>query len=154
GYFPCAPKRPSMAFSFRLLELISLHSLHVAPNTTAWAATLENFWDRRGFTIPEKRAFRRRLGNALQWYQVMLNQKDHIVSLAVTGPVRAEDALPDGGPARAEDVPSDGGPADAPPVGGPARAEDAPPDEGTARRQRPSEYLRKRCHICFGGKRP
>ncbi|EJD40662.1 hypothetical protein AURDEDRAFT_31976, partial [Auricularia subglabra TFB-10046 SS5] len=43
GYFPCAPKAPSMAFSFALLELISIHSLHVSPNVTAWAETLEKF---------------------------------------------------------------------------------------------------------------
>lgn len=54
GYFPSAPVRPSVAFSVRLLELISVHSLNVAPNITAWATTLESFWARRGFTIDER----------------------------------------------------------------------------------------------------
>lgn len=48
GYFPCAPKSPSMAFSTALLEFISIHSLNVAPNSTAWSHTLETFWSRRG----------------------------------------------------------------------------------------------------------
>ncbi|KZV91907.1 hypothetical protein EXIGLDRAFT_586847, partial [Exidia glandulosa HHB12029] len=43
GYFPCAPIRPSLAFNLRLLEFISIHSLNVAPNVTAWAMTLESF---------------------------------------------------------------------------------------------------------------
>lgn len=47
GYFPCAPKRPSLAFSIRLLEFISIHSLNVAPNITAWGASLQRFWARR-----------------------------------------------------------------------------------------------------------
>lgn len=51
GYFPCAPIRPSLAFSLQLLELVSVHALNVAPNTTAWATTLETFWARRGFVV-------------------------------------------------------------------------------------------------------
>ncbi|KZV88481.1 hypothetical protein EXIGLDRAFT_583141, partial [Exidia glandulosa HHB12029] len=47
GYFPCAPMSPSMAFSLDLLEFISIHSLNVAPNSTAWSHTLEAFWARR-----------------------------------------------------------------------------------------------------------
>lgn len=48
GYFPSAPMSPSMAFSTALLEFISIHSLNVAPNSTAWSDTLETFWSRRG----------------------------------------------------------------------------------------------------------
>lgn len=39
-----------MAFSMALLEFISIHSLNVAPNSTAWSDTLETFWSRRGAT--------------------------------------------------------------------------------------------------------
>lgn len=48
GYFPSAPLRPTLAFSVRVLEFISLHSLNVAPNVTAWADTLQQYWARRG----------------------------------------------------------------------------------------------------------
>ncbi|EJD43482.1 hypothetical protein AURDEDRAFT_66435, partial [Auricularia subglabra TFB-10046 SS5] len=85
GYFPCAPKRPSMAFDCRLLEFISLHSLHVAPNNTAWATTLESFWARRGYAVDESRAFRKRLGNAIHWYQVLQNRKDALVRSSLEG---------------------------------------------------------------------
>lgn len=50
GYFPCAPKRPSLAFKIRLLEFIGIHTLNVAPNITAWATSLQQFWARRGYT--------------------------------------------------------------------------------------------------------
>lgn len=224
GYFPCAPKRPSLAFSFRLLELISLHSLHVAPNVTAWAATLEKFWDRRGYLIREKRAFRRRLGNALQWYQVLLNRKDHVISTAIlpyrstsgerkrvhraqddgdqrpskrprlsddvagqherrdnsedsrhehlaqdrpnsstssTKDERKDDEAPraPGGSnthaasQASDNVSANRGRGEASPAPGPS-VESVPSHTEGAAPRRPHEYLRKRCHLCYGGKRP
>ncbi|EJD44914.1 hypothetical protein AURDEDRAFT_64927 [Auricularia subglabra TFB-10046 SS5] len=87
GYFPCAPKCPSMAFSVTLLDFISIHSLNVSPNTTAWSDTLETFWARRG---PFKRStgnIRKRLGMALTWYQVLDNRSEETVTAAVQGRV-------------------------------------------------------------------
>ncbi|KZV99877.1 hypothetical protein EXIGLDRAFT_605214, partial [Exidia glandulosa HHB12029] len=43
GYFPCAPRRPSLAFNLEMLEFITLHSMNVAPNVTAWATTLQQY---------------------------------------------------------------------------------------------------------------
>lgn len=54
GFFPCAPRRPTVAFSLRLLDFLSLHDLHVAPNVRAWASTLKIFWTRRGHVANEK----------------------------------------------------------------------------------------------------
>ncbi|EJD38583.1 hypothetical protein AURDEDRAFT_72046, partial [Auricularia subglabra TFB-10046 SS5] len=236
GYFPCAPKRPSMAFNLRLLELISLHSLHVAPNTTAWAATLEAFCDLQAGSLADQcfqRSFRRRLGNAIQWYQVLLNRTDGAISRAIsttraliscdfpgyrdgiagTKRTRTPDSLdrPRKRARFADDTADHGNEqhgaapcaaeGDAGGTAGevsqpacmliaifltvisavhPRRAcdrarrqrelrssegdvrqpRDAAPrgdgDSGNqeADRQRPSEHLRKRCHLCFGGRRP
>ncbi|EJD43333.1 hypothetical protein AURDEDRAFT_25598, partial [Auricularia subglabra TFB-10046 SS5] len=74
--FPCAPKRPSIAFSMPLLELISIHSLNVAPNSSAWAETLHMFWHRRAHMVDTSESLRKRLANALHWYQVLLNRVD------------------------------------------------------------------------------
>ncbi|KZV84459.1 hypothetical protein EXIGLDRAFT_573995, partial [Exidia glandulosa HHB12029] len=68
GYFPCAPRGPSVAFSTEVLDFISIHSLHVAPNTTAWAETLETFWRRRGQVSNYNGRLRKRLGSAISWY--------------------------------------------------------------------------------------
>ncbi|KZV84032.1 hypothetical protein EXIGLDRAFT_624856 [Exidia glandulosa HHB12029] len=54
GYFPCAPKRPSVAFSTRLVEFISIHSLNVAPNSTAWGASLQTMWARQGYVVEDR----------------------------------------------------------------------------------------------------
>lgn len=54
GFFPCAPRRPTVAFSLRLLEFMALHDLHVAPNVRAWASTLRAFWMRRGHVSNDK----------------------------------------------------------------------------------------------------
>ncbi|KZV80993.1 hypothetical protein EXIGLDRAFT_629243, partial [Exidia glandulosa HHB12029] len=75
GYFPCAPRAPSMAFSLGLLDFISIHSLNVAPNVTAWASTIETFWKRRGTT-----PIRKRLGSALTWFQALENRAEAYVS--------------------------------------------------------------------------
>ncbi|KAH7074040.1 hypothetical protein BKA62DRAFT_582179, partial [Auriculariales sp. MPI-PUGE-AT-0066] len=46
GFFPCAPVRPSMAFSFKLLTWFACMSLHIAPNLTAWSNALRAFWSK------------------------------------------------------------------------------------------------------------
>ncbi|KZV83385.1 hypothetical protein EXIGLDRAFT_595291, partial [Exidia glandulosa HHB12029] len=71
GYFPCAPKRPSLAFNLNVLEFITLHSHNVAPNVTAWATTLQQYWARRGVVANQGETFRKRLSTALKWYHVL-----------------------------------------------------------------------------------
>ncbi|EJD39758.1 hypothetical protein AURDEDRAFT_70898, partial [Auricularia subglabra TFB-10046 SS5] len=85
GYFPCAPKCPSMAFSTELLDFISIHSTHVAPNTTAWSQTLEGFWARRGPVRKMTGSLRKRLGMALTWYQVLDSRAEFFVTERLPG---------------------------------------------------------------------
>lgn len=90
-----------MAFSTALLEFITIHSLNVAPNSTAWSDTLETFWGRRG--VPSKHhvclplfntlqktntlqgRLRKRLSMALTWFQILDNQAEAYVSQVMQG---------------------------------------------------------------------
>lgn len=51
GFFPCAPVRPTMAFSIDLLEFITLQSRNGTPNITSWAESLEEFWKERDYIL-------------------------------------------------------------------------------------------------------
>ncbi|KZV98603.1 hypothetical protein EXIGLDRAFT_606855, partial [Exidia glandulosa HHB12029] len=124
-----------------LLELISIHALNVAPNITAWAATLESYWSRRGFTIQERRAFRTRLGNAVHWYQVLLNQRDGVVTAAV-------DESPSTRAASSDDEDVDWTERET------TASTQAPESKASEHHSRPSDFLRQRCPLCFGGQRP
>ncbi|KZV81541.1 hypothetical protein EXIGLDRAFT_568755, partial [Exidia glandulosa HHB12029] len=153
--FPCAPKRPSLAFSMRILEFIALHSLNVAPNVTAWAATFQGYWDRRGYVVRETTAFRKRLANALHWYEVLLNEKEAAVEQSLTVVIEEPAATHD--TAENDDAASDTvrRRVDRSTPSSPHGADKAEDDDNNASRQdRPSEYLRRRCPICFGGLRP
>ncbi|KZV90036.1 hypothetical protein EXIGLDRAFT_771164 [Exidia glandulosa HHB12029] len=89
GYFPCAPKRPSLAFNLGMLEFITLHSTNVAPNVTAWATTLQQYWVRRHVVGNYGDTFRKRLGTALKWYQDL----DTRAELAVSQMLQAQSVL-------------------------------------------------------------
>ncbi|KZV98431.1 hypothetical protein EXIGLDRAFT_568177, partial [Exidia glandulosa HHB12029] len=144
--FPCAPKRPSVAFNIRLLEFISLHSLHVAPNTTAWATTLESFWAKRGYAMHEAPAFRKRLANAMHWFDALNNLKDAYVSHSI-------DVLGKSIVWSAEFTNSDQNTMQAPrtkPLSGSGSVQSSKNLRASAF-ARPSSYLRKRCPLCFGG---
>ncbi|EJD46689.1 hypothetical protein AURDEDRAFT_63001, partial [Auricularia subglabra TFB-10046 SS5] len=89
GYFPCAPRRPSIAYSIELLEFLTLHDLRVSPNATAWSSTLQEFWQRRGCQVDEKTQSRKRLSNTIQWYTVLLDRVEAHVDAAVKGQTAA-----------------------------------------------------------------
>lgn len=92
-----------MGFSLELLEFISIHSLNVAPNSTAWAETLEAFWARKD-TLQRLKVcrvildrysplianahqghLRKRLAMALTWYQVLENRAEVYVTHQLGG---------------------------------------------------------------------
>ncbi|KAJ7040146.1 hypothetical protein C8F04DRAFT_1254304 [Mycena alexandri] len=62
GVFGCAPVAPSLAVDMRVLEFARNLFLHVAPNNTAFSATLEG------------NSLRRRFGNTLMWYTHAYNR--------------------------------------------------------------------------------
>ncbi|KAJ7080149.1 hypothetical protein B0H15DRAFT_953635 [Mycena belliarum] len=68
GAFPCAPILPSLAVDLRVLEFAKNLFLQIAPNTTAFATTLEQCLGSMGFQLQHQYSLRRRFGNCLQWY--------------------------------------------------------------------------------------
>ncbi|KDQ11852.1 hypothetical protein BOTBODRAFT_113727 [Botryobasidium botryosum FD-172 SS1] len=212
GFFPCAPSRPTIAFHLDLLQLVTLQLRNGVPNITAWAETLDAFWRDRGFIIPFEGTLRRRLANALQWYQFLVHQANALVTksadISPTSPKSSSDTeglSPPPTPLNAASLPllsrlpSSSAPTTLPsaPPGPPslatpaspldhtrsndgsagtADASPSPPGLGhtstnTARPvfgppppllrpdddnndEHPSAYLRARCPLCFGGRRP
>ncbi|KDQ13386.1 hypothetical protein BOTBODRAFT_111622 [Botryobasidium botryosum FD-172 SS1] len=175
GYFPCAPARPSMAFHLDLLDFISIHAHNAAPNTAAWAETLEAFWKERSYILPSDDSLRRRLGTALQWYQVLVHRVRTLVSEVSKAPPPPASAPPLANTSSLGDTPPE---ANAPPPTSPPPPTIAPlpsastqpsagarppantpppksgPTPGPKALDRPSEYLRSCCPLCFGGARP
>ncbi|PPQ86278.1 hypothetical protein CVT26_004524, partial [Gymnopilus dilepis] len=170
GLFPCAPFRPSLAVDLNMLEFARGLFQNLAPNTTAWAETLEEFLDNRGFKLKTKDTLRIRFGNALQWYATLQDTKNlklaevlngirqsayegryldkHSGALkAMQGIDPADDEGSRGGVGCSSSSPgSDDGHSD--PGSGHGHNDPGSGDDY----ERPSEYLRQRCLLCFGGK--
>ncbi|THU94400.1 hypothetical protein K435DRAFT_820010 [Dendrothele bispora CBS 962.96] len=185
GLFPCAPVYPTMAVDLRMLDFVTRLFLRVAPNHTAWCATVADYLRCQGYKLQGQvqgwDPLRCRFGNTLQWYnslqaeaQVRLNSllqhtrnqfrepspspnTEILDHRATVTEVEDEDYQRQRGP----DYTS--GPYDIELTEGDASThrtarkrshesddnsehpeEDVPLD-------RPSEYLRSRCPICFGG---
>ncbi|KDQ13392.1 hypothetical protein BOTBODRAFT_133638, partial [Botryobasidium botryosum FD-172 SS1] len=177
GFFPCAPLRPSMAFRLNLLELITLQGRNGAPNITAWAETLVQFLGKRRFLVPFQDSLRRRLANAVHWYQVLDCRAQAIVTDAIAEasdmpldstpthePTPTAQAAPDAATTTSGSIPALPGAdvtnqdprspsADAVPPSAPSRSDAPPQTSGPGVRTRPSAYLRGCCPLCFGGNR-
>ncbi|KAJ7727054.1 hypothetical protein B0H16DRAFT_1331768 [Mycena metata] len=74
GLFGCAPVAPSLAVDMRVLEFARNLFLHVAPNNTAFCATLEGVLAAMGFQLEHQNSLRRRFGNTLMWYTHAYNR--------------------------------------------------------------------------------
>ncbi|KII86537.1 hypothetical protein PLICRDRAFT_78128, partial [Plicaturopsis crispa FD-325 SS-3] len=150
-----------------LLEFVQNLFVRMPPNTTAWCDTLEAFLGNRGYKLTTRDSIRRRFGNALQWYGCLVNQ----TRLAVDGALEKERETmlakeKNSGRVDDEDdnnsVPASSDTADMSPFPGidseeegseqRQRGNDEDDKEEGSKGARPSEYLRKRCPLCFGGK--
>ncbi|KAJ3792782.1 hypothetical protein GGU11DRAFT_653413, partial [Lentinula aff. detonsa] len=132
GLFPCAPLYPSLAVDLRVLDFARRLFLRISPNTTAWSETLEEFLHSQGFQMKGEDPLRRQFGNALHWYD----------SLQIAT-AKSVDSLP---PAASNSEDEDEEGSEGSPKHHRSANFSAPP------RTRPSEYLRARCPLCFGGK--
>ncbi|KAJ3714856.1 hypothetical protein C8R42DRAFT_590975 [Lentinula raphanica] len=141
--FGCAPLYPSLAVDIRVLDFVDRLYLRISPNNTALSDTLEDFLKSQGFHLKGQDPLRRRFSNALQWYNTLVqvstyyidrvveeDRDQHLVALGRSSSVT--DSI-DNAPSRQVEEE------------GPARSEDEPT------RDRPSDYLRRRCPLCFGG---
>ncbi|EIN08542.1 hypothetical protein PUNSTDRAFT_33929, partial [Punctularia strigosozonata HHB-11173 SS5] len=168
GLFPCAPQAPSVAFDLNMLELVATLFVNTAPNVTAWATTLESFLSVRNYKLTTRNSLRRRFGNALNWYNYLIDHVRTCTSSAVELSrhillqQQEEEAL-NGCQSkslslrpRITEEPHHNGPRSQSDLPG-GRCYDKEEREGQLadrnipRGNRPSAYLRSRCVLCFGG---
>ncbi|KAF7353564.1 hypothetical protein MSAN_01546700 [Mycena sanguinolenta] len=74
GLFPSAPRRPTFAADIRVLEFARNLFGRIAPNNTAWTATLESFLRDLGFSLDNEGSMRRMFASSLEWYTHLRNQ--------------------------------------------------------------------------------
>ncbi|KAJ7083561.1 hypothetical protein C8R44DRAFT_753418 [Mycena epipterygia] len=77
GLFPSAPWRPTLAVDARVLQLVMDLFVRIAPNNTAWSATLETFLEGLGFTLTNEGSLRRLFASCLEWYTHLRHRVDH-----------------------------------------------------------------------------
>ncbi|KDR79080.1 hypothetical protein GALMADRAFT_136978 [Galerina marginata CBS 339.88] len=151
GLFPCAPLEPTLAVDLNVLDFARSLFANAAPNTTAWCETLEGFLSSKNFKLTTRDSLRGRFGNALLWYATLTDTKNLLMRdylNKMRGAVLSMDDEDD----VAEDVHYE-------PQS--LREETTEPQPGDVEEEynknkdfhpnRPSEYLRERCPLCFGG---
>ncbi|KAE9387085.1 hypothetical protein BT96DRAFT_1005472 [Gymnopus androsaceus JB14] len=134
GLFGCAPLRPSLAVDLRVLDFVTRLFLRISPNNTTVCNTIEDFLKSQGYQLrgqdPFPSAFCKRFIVAV----VDDTEDDHLANNTPAGsgsqPLRPLSMMK-----MINDL----------------VREVAEIAQGEAR-TRPSDYLRARCPICFGGK--
>ncbi|EDR05524.1 uncharacterized protein LACBIDRAFT_302739 [Laccaria bicolor S238N-H82] len=122
-----------------MLEFVNELFVNAAPNTTAWCETLESFLGNWRYKLAARDSLCCRFGNAMQWYATLIDCKnlriqDYLdqVRLSLTQP---SDDNEDVEMESADDFEN--------------QSHSASPEPKQL--ERPSEYLRARCPLCFGG---
>ncbi|EDR08566.1 uncharacterized protein LACBIDRAFT_327110 [Laccaria bicolor S238N-H82] len=136
GFFPCAPINPSLAVDLNMLEFVNELFVNAAPNTTAWCETLEAFLGNRRYKLTTRNSLRRRFGSAMQWYATLIDKKNLLVNNYLDD-MRSSIKVSDENMEMADE-------------------DNIEIDEdmhtAAPNLERPSDYLRGRCPLCFGGK--
>ncbi|GBE84392.1 hypothetical protein SCP_0603710 [Sparassis crispa] len=118
---------------------------------------LEYFLGERGYKLTTRDSLHRRFGNALLWYSNLVNATDrHIQSILERArPPPLRDASTPPAAERAERLPTFQASNDAEegiePDPENVQQPEGTPFSGASHGERPSEYLRARCPLCFGG---
>ncbi|KIJ61161.1 hypothetical protein HYDPIDRAFT_31671 [Hydnomerulius pinastri MD-312] len=137
GLFACAPIAPSLAMDLRLLHSVKTLFVRLTPNTTAWCEALAVFLQERGYGLTTQNNLRRRFSNAYHWYCMLVMHNYDLVS----GIINASRLQSSGDQAEDSDRALEE-------EDEPVPHEDANIPRGL---QHPSDYLRSRCPLCFGG---
>ncbi|KAJ7883156.1 hypothetical protein B0H14DRAFT_3750115 [Mycena olivaceomarginata] len=159
---------PSLAVDLRVLEFAFKLFLNVAPNHTAFSTTLETVLSTMGYQLNRQNTLLRRFGNALTWYGHLRNRSKAYYRAALekmrtipppTGEMPHTDHSPSrspspGLPPRTPSRSERGSPANPPRLRKRGRSprpdRPDPPFPDPLPRSCPSEYLRRRCPLCFG----
>ncbi|KAK1235898.1 hypothetical protein PQX77_000860 [Marasmius sp. AFHP31] len=132
----------------KLLEFVTGLFVRIAPNQTAFCGALEEFLASRGYRLVGEDPLRRRFSNALEWYNAMQDMVDVQLDDLVTSQRPGHAVQPN----HTDNLPSV--------PESPEGSEDndshvkRPRKEPNEPLTRPSDYLRSRCPLCFGGKFP
>ena len=162
GLFPASPLRPTLAVDLNMLHFANELFVRSPPNTTAWCDSLEAFLGSHTYKLESKDAIRRRFGNALQWYGNLIAQKELLIS-GVINEGRLKCLAEAGSPLESDDIEREDENYEPPPSSSPTSVADEASNDshesqnttnGESDLQRPSEYLQKRCPLCFGGDNP
>ncbi|KAJ8469462.1 hypothetical protein ONZ45_g16881 [Pleurotus djamor] len=100
GLFPCSPVRPNLAVSIQMLEFHRCLFEKALDSVNAFVGGLNNFYLQRGFTLSGTKGdqmtdpFRRAMGQAIQWHDVMLSQIERETRDAISQGDNAVRALP------------------------------------------------------------
>ncbi|KAI6004876.1 hypothetical protein EDD15DRAFT_2384749 [Pisolithus albus] len=121
GFFPCAPLGPTLAVSLPVLSLVRQLFMHTPLNISAWSESLEAYLGGMGYEVDTKGGIRRRFGNAYHWYCILEISLEEYIQQCLQG-----------------SAPSPSGPC-------PGLSSFQDP----CSKKWPSEYLRKRCPLCF-----
>ncbi|KAL0571743.1 hypothetical protein V5O48_010214 [Marasmius crinis-equi] len=172
GLFPSAPTHPTLAVDIRVLEFVKGLFLRVAPNHRAWCDTVTEFLGAQGYRMQGQDPLRRRFSNALQWFSSLKHATKSLVNQILS---ECRDMKPSESTEDHHPLPPDSSPPSSRPTS-PLRSSSPQPsdtenddistppeaDEWARKRarvdderlpplDRPSEYLRSRCPLCFGG---
>ncbi|TFK60259.1 hypothetical protein BDN72DRAFT_779639 [Pluteus cervinus] len=167
GYFPCSPVHPTLAIDVRVLEFVVRLFSELAPNHTAWTQAMEGFLSSMGHKLEGENSLRRRFQNAFRWYTHLKATIEHDINAKID---QTHYTTIDNGvlhtPPQTPSVPSshpertDSTTSQLPSTtlsSSKRRAADDfldSPFPEPQDRNRPSEYLRRRCPACFGGEYP
>ncbi|KAG6807735.1 hypothetical protein H0H92_006576 [Tricholoma furcatifolium] len=164
GFFACAPIFPSLAVELKVLDFASELFVNIAPNSTAWCKAAEKFLARRGYRLHTEGSLRKRFSNALVWYNALKDATDRFVEELLDIDREFIYHVRDGKSVTSDDF------YEIEPFSSPLLRRDN--NQSTARkasthqprrirpsnpfpepesRIRPSNHLRSRCPLCFGG---
>ncbi|KAJ3725522.1 hypothetical protein DFJ43DRAFT_1157442 [Lentinula guzmanii] len=155
GLFGSAPKEPTLAVDLHVLDFITRLFLRISPNNTAICNTIEDFLSSQGYQLRGKDPLRRRFSMALRWYNALQQATTSFVDsiLDISRQELLEGAKPNLTltsllPGTSQPIEDRTGEHNHDRPSKRTRTEGVDP----ASLGRPSDYLRSRCPVCFGGK--
>ncbi|KAF9514092.1 hypothetical protein BS47DRAFT_1295346, partial [Hydnum rufescens UP504] len=80
GLFPSAPVQPTLAVDLDQLNIVSMLFMVSAPNVMNWAKTLMLCLARKGYVLGGQDVLHHHYGQALQYYQVMIDMVSQTVN--------------------------------------------------------------------------
>ncbi|KAJ3722681.1 hypothetical protein C8R42DRAFT_579935 [Lentinula raphanica] len=141
GLFGCTPLQPSLAVDLRVLDFVTRLNLRISPNNTAWCSTLQDFLRSQGYHLHTQDPLRRRFGNALQWFNTLQDVATEYVDRTIERARHSINPSPTSSAANNTESRHQH-----------KRVRHDEVESESETQTRPSDYLRRRCPLCFGGR--